>query len=345
MSQDLRSPPRTHPREPEAAPDRRRPRLPPIAYPVLGLAFGTALVWAFSRILLAVGETELFGDEDGGKSVASAIALLMALNVLIGAALVAYGRRVRRRPVSMPFLLMAGLVLIGVGAVANTVIGGEEEVAGGEAPAAPAVPLVAEGLQFDTGRITVHPGETVEVRFRNEDAGVQHNFSLYASEDATESLFEGEIFAGVATMTYTFQAPPPGEYFFRCDVHPTTMTGTFQVAAGPEGGEGGEGGAGPGQPGAVELAAQNTAFTPTELAVSPAAGKVTIRFENKDADVPHNVAIFEGSDATGEVVFQGEIFNGPGSMDYVFDAPPPGTYFFHCDVHPQQMQGTITVGE
>jgi len=33
-----------------------------------------------------------------------------------------------------------------------------------------------------------------------------------------------------ATTTYTFTAPStPGTYFFRCDVHPETMTGQFIV--------------------------------------------------------------------------------------------------------------------
>lgn len=35
---------------------------------------------------------------------------------------------------------------------------------------------------------------------------------------------------GPATTTYTFTAPStPGTYFFRCDVHPTVMTGQFIV--------------------------------------------------------------------------------------------------------------------
>ena len=38
--------------EPEEALRRARP---PIAYPLLAVAFGGALVWSFSRVLLAVG--------------------------------------------------------------------------------------------------------------------------------------------------------------------------------------------------------------------------------------------------------------------------------------------------
>jgi plastocyanin len=34
----------------------------------------------------------------------------------------------------------------------------------------------------------------------------------------------------VATVTYTFHAPPPGEYNFQCDVHPGQMKGKVKVA-------------------------------------------------------------------------------------------------------------------
>jgi hypothetical protein len=45
----------------------RSPRLPPVAYPLLGLVFGAILVFSFSRILLAVS-----------KDAAPVIALLVA---------------------------------------------------------------------------------------------------------------------------------------------------------------------------------------------------------------------------------------------------------------------------
>ena len=62
--------------ESKQAPPRHRPVLPPVAYPMLGLVFGGILVFSFSRVLLAVSKTS-----------AAAIALLMALNVLIGTGL------------------------------------------------------------------------------------------------------------------------------------------------------------------------------------------------------------------------------------------------------------------
>src|SRR2546426_2751004 len=80
----------------DEAPEHR-PALPPVAYPLLGLVFGGILVWSFSRVLLAVK-----------KEWAPVIGLLMALNVLVGAAVVAYGSRGRRRPTAFPLLVAGG---------------------------------------------------------------------------------------------------------------------------------------------------------------------------------------------------------------------------------------------
>src|SRR3989442_14774352 len=80
----------------DEAPEHR-PALPPVAYPLLGLVFGGILVWSFSRVLLAVK-----------KEWAPVIALLMALNVLIGAAAGAYGVRGRRRASAFPLLSGGG---------------------------------------------------------------------------------------------------------------------------------------------------------------------------------------------------------------------------------------------
>jgi plastocyanin len=54
--------------------------------------------------------------------------------------------------------------------------------------------------------------------------------SIYTDSSATAALFTGEMVTGPGTVTYEVDALEPGTYFFRCDVHPTTMTGTFVVA-------------------------------------------------------------------------------------------------------------------
>ncbi len=90
--------------------------------------------------------------------------------------------------------------------------------------------LVAQNLAFDTKTIVVPPGAKVTINFDNKDSGIMHNFSLYSDSTAKTSLFKGDFVTGPSTKVYTFTAPTKvGDYFFRCDVHPTTMTGTFVV--------------------------------------------------------------------------------------------------------------------
>lgn len=93
-------------------------------------------------------------------------------------------------------------------------------------------------------------------------------------------------------------------------------------------------------PGAVEITAENFAFDRTEIAV-PAGSTVVIRFENRDAGIGHNVAVY---DADQTVIFRGEIITGPAETVYTFTAPDaPGTYVFLCDPHPVGMRGAFVV--
>jgi plastocyanin len=55
------------------------------------------------------------------------------------------------------------------------------------------------------------------------------------------------------------------------------------------------------------------------------------------------VAIFQGTDATGKNVFRGAIVQGGQSATYNVPALTAGSYYFHCDVHPTLMFGTLTV--
>jgi plastocyanin len=92
--------------------------------------------------------------------------------------------------------------------------------------------LQAKDIAFNKSTITVPAGSTVNVHFYNEDQGTPHNFAVYTNSQATTTLFKGTIITGVSQTTYTFVAPSsPGDYFFRCDVHPTVMYGTFVVTS------------------------------------------------------------------------------------------------------------------
>ena len=91
------------------------------------------------------------------------------------------------------------------------------------------VNISALNYRFDTNNITVPAGANVTMIFDNKEA-VPHNVAIYTSPSATDVIFQGEVITGPKTITYNFTAPTtPGDYFFRCDVHPTVMTGTFTV--------------------------------------------------------------------------------------------------------------------
>lgn len=88
--------------------------------------------------------------------------------------------------------------------------------------------LTAQNMAFDQSVITVPAGASVTMLFINKDSA-PHNFALYTDSSASKVIFKGDVISS-STITYKFDAPStPGTYFFRCDVHPTTMTGSFIV--------------------------------------------------------------------------------------------------------------------
>jgi plastocyanin len=307
---------------------RQPGRLPPIFYPLFAVVFGGILVWSFSRILLTVN-----------KTAAAAIALLTALNVLIGAALVAYGPRVRQRSAAFPLVAGAAIAIVAAGIVAFTF--GDHPPEKATATKTQTVALTAQSLKFLETKLSVAAGGEVNLQFTNKDSGVPHNFVLFKGTSATgPMLFRGAPVTGPGSTKYTFAAPPPGSFFFHCEFHPTSMTGTLIVTSG-----GGAAGGGPpsgGSPG-VQATAKNIAFQPTALS-APGGGTVVIHFVNQDPQITHSIVVFDGPDATSPALFTGKPLTGPGSTDYSFQAPPPGTYFFHCQFHPTTMRGTLKIG-
>jgi plastocyanin/uncharacterized membrane protein len=83
--------------------------------------------------------------------------------------------------------------------------------------------------RFVPDRLAAPAGEGFEVAFVNEDDGVQHNVAIYRDDSVEESLFVGDLVQGPETVTYDVSALEPGEYYFRCDVHPQ-MDGTLEAA-------------------------------------------------------------------------------------------------------------------
>jgi plastocyanin len=95
-------------------------------------------------------------------------------------------------------------------------------------------PSGAAGTGFSTKCLAVRPGTNFTVAFSNQDQA-PHNFAIYTDSQATKLLGGAasatDIVPPGAGTTYQVKGLPAGTYFFRCDVHPTTMTGTFVVTA------------------------------------------------------------------------------------------------------------------
>ena len=89
----------------------------------------------------------------------------------------------------------------------------------------------------------------------------------------------------------------------------------------------------------VAVSALNIAFEQT-AATAPANTAFVISFDNKDAGIPHNVAIH---DSMNMEKFKGDLVTGPGQVQYKVDPLPAGEYTFVCSVHPN-MTGKLTVG-
>ena len=100
--------------------------------------------------------------------------------------------------------------------------------AAGETVEISAVP----SLKFDKTTITVKAGSQVTLMFTNNDNGVPHNWSAYTDSTASTPIpgAKTEVCTGPCQQQITFTAPSqPGDYFFRCDIHPAAMKGTLVV--------------------------------------------------------------------------------------------------------------------
>ena len=190
----------------------------PLGLPVLGLSAIGSVMFFLSRLLLAVPE-----------AASTAIALAVAVLILGIASVFALRPSISSRTLTAS-LAIGTLLMIGGGVVAAAVGERHIEVHSEEhAGEGGLVQIEAERTTFSTDTITLAANTEVEIRFDNNDRNVQHNITILG-QDPSRPVFRGELVTGVATATYTFHSPGPGEYRFQCDVHPAQMKGTVRVA-------------------------------------------------------------------------------------------------------------------
>lgn len=84
-------------------------------------------------------------------------------------------------------------------------------------------------------------------------------------------------------------------------------------------------------------------FDKTELTID-ANKPVTVTVNNTEDGIRHNFALYKtkaDADADKDEIGSTKICSGPCKETLELNLEP-GKYFFHCDVHPQQMTGTLS---
>jgi plastocyanin len=188
-----------------------------ITVPLGALGLTAFLSFSFARILLGVP-----------KAAAPVVAILVSTAVLAVAAFIASRPRVRAADLVSLFGLVAGVALVagGLGIVTGGTSADQEGT--GQKPAETLM-IAAQGIAFNRDTLEPPWGKPFAIEFTNSDVDTPHNVAIYTDSSASTRLFVGEIFPGAASRTYSVPALDPGTYFFRCDVHPTQMTGSVVV--------------------------------------------------------------------------------------------------------------------
>jgi len=167
------------------------------------------------------------------------------------------------------------------------------------------------------------------------DAGTKVTWTNTGQRPHTASdrggTFDTRPIAPGASAEVTFSTP--GTYFYFCRINPAKMNGTVVVKAGD-------------QPAKVtRVQAVDPGFTGDKLRFDPAELSVEAGSTLLVANVggkPHTLTADDGSFDTGTITpgAEGGRFAGKNASITLTE---PGTFKFHCEVHPAAMKGVVTV--
>jgi plastocyanin len=192
--------------------------------------------------------------------------------------------------------------------------------------------------------ITVFYGDRVNLTLFGTDSA-PHSWFIDYNNDLSASLGEPSSkdfnVPGNVVGNFSFDAIQPGNWTYRCGMHPTTMTGRIQILEqarpvnltlyGDAAGGWGFSNATIREPGPSIVVLYNTNVTLTLIAHDSA---------------PHNWFIDYNNDLTpspGEP--SSKDFNVPGNMvgTFAFVASQTGNWTYRCHIHPTTMTGTISI--
>lgn len=93
---------------------------------------------------------------------------------------------------------------------------------------------------------------------------------------------------------------------------------------------------------ALTVVSRDNRFETTELR-APAGDAFTIVFDNQDAGIPHNLAVYRSGPPAADMVAATAVDQGPTRQELRLGPLAPGRYFYQCDVHATLMTGTLTI--
>ena len=130
----------------------------------------------------------------------------------------------------------------------------------------PILEIASSGTSFTSNCLVAPEGEEFTITYDNPDP-ILHNIAVY-TEQGGDPIDGTPQETGPVVQELPLEPLDAAEYFFQCDVHPTTMLGTLAVVGGGGGGGGGNGGGGGGGAGDDAGTGTGTDAEPTE-ATSP----------------------------------------------------------------------------
>jgi len=185
--------------------------------------------------------------------------------------------------------------------------------------------IAGEQFRFDPSNLTVASGTTVLVA---NVGGKPHTLTADDGSFSTGVIAPGAESGRFAGSNAVLTLNHPGTYAYHCDIHPTLMRGTITVTGAPP--------ANPPPP-ASNAAQQGTinaadfAFAPPQLSVAPGAKLAVVN----GGQAPHTVTFDDIALDTGNIA--------PGSTVRLAAPLKPGSYSYHCSVHPAKMRGVLVV--
>ena len=190
-------------------------------------------------------------------------------------------------------------------------------------PAFAQAPVTADIVDFDFNPRELTFDAGTEVTWTNEGAR-PHTVTDRGGTFDTDPIPPG------GSETVTFSAP--GRYYVFCRINPSRMNGVVTVNADPDAAVTRVQATDPAREG------DQLSFDPPSLTVATGS---TISFANVGGK-PHTLTADDGSFDTGVVTPGAENGRFAGN-NATITLNKPGSFPFHCEVHPAAMKGTITV--